>query len=71
MNMTKTAELQKMSGLTAVVLGVLGLAGFASTTLVLIAFLTVSGDAVLSSGFISSCLMHAFGMSAQHAHHNI
>lgn len=65
------AGMQTMSGLTAVVLGILALAGFASVTLVMIALLTMSGYAVLSSGFISSCLLRAFGVGAQHAHHNL
>jgi hypothetical protein len=65
------AGMQTMSGLTAIVLGILALAGFASVTLVLVALLTMSGYAVLSSGFISNCLMRAFGVDGQHAHHHM
>lgn len=65
------AGMQTMSGLTAVVLGILALAGFASVTLVLVALLTMSGYAVMSSGFISGSLLRAFGMGTQHAHHHM
>jgi len=54
------AGMQTMSGLTAIVLGILALAGFVPVALTLVALLAMSGFGVLSSTFINNSLMKAF-----------
>lgn len=55
-----TAGLQTMTGLAAIVLGILALSGFAPTTLVLIALLGLGCFASLTSAFIAGTLARAF-----------
>jgi len=55
-----TAGLQTMTGLSAIVLGILALSGFAPTTLVLIALLGLGCFATLSSAFIAGAFARAF-----------
>jgi hypothetical protein len=55
-----TAGMQTMSGLTAIVLGILALANMSPVNLVLIALLAIGAFAVLSSAFINNGLLKAF-----------
>ncbi len=55
-----TAGLQTMTGLSAIVLGILALSGFAPTTLVLIALLGLGCFATMSSAFIAGAFARAF-----------
>jgi hypothetical protein len=55
-----TAGLQTMTGLSAIVLGILALPGFVPTTLVLIALLGLGCFATLSSAFIAGAFARAF-----------
>ena len=55
-----TAGLQTMTGLTAIVLGILALSGFTPTTLVLIALLGLGCFAGLTSAFMTGTLARAF-----------
>jgi hypothetical protein len=55
-----TAGLQTMTGLSAIVLGILALSGFAPTTLVLVALLGLGCFATMSSAFIAGAFARAF-----------
>ena len=61
----ETAELQTMTGLAAIVLGILALSGFAPLTLVLIALLGLGCFATLSSAAITGALTRAVVISSQ------
>lgn len=60
-----TAGLQTMTGLSAIVLGILALSGFAPITLVLIALLGLGCFATLSSAFIAGAFARAFQVGAR------
>jgi hypothetical protein len=55
-----TAGLQAMTGLSAVVLGILALSNFAPTILVLIALLGLGCFSMLTSAFIAGAFARAF-----------
>jgi hypothetical protein len=60
-----TAGLQTMTGLSAIVLGILALSGFAPITLVLIALLGLGCFATMSSAFIAGAFARAFQVGAR------
>jgi hypothetical protein len=60
-----TAGLQTMTGLSAVVLGILALSGFSPNVLVLIALLGLGCFATMTSAFIAGAFARAFHVAAR------
>lgn len=60
-----TAGLQTMTGLGAIVLGILALSGFVPTTLVLIALLGLGCLATVTSAFVAETVPRAFGVGSE------
>lgn len=60
-----TAGLQTMTGLSAVVLGILALSGFSPNVLVLIALLGLGCFAILTSAFMAGAFARAFHVAAR------
>jgi len=58
--MAGTAMLQALSGLTAVVLGIIALAGFSSLVLILIALLNLGGFIVLNGATVGETILAIF-----------